>query len=468
VASGEEGGVIGGLRAGQVAPSVGLMTDFYHVDSAYVSWRSGRNAIATFDLYTRQHPFAGAFLLTAGLALAVEFATSFGYTDQDLAYLKTLRPYNDAFLEELRRIRFTGEVWAIPEGEIAFAHEPLLRVTAPFREALLLESALLHLVGVSTLIATKAARIVRAAGGRPVAEFGYRRAQAPFLAARSGYIGGCASSSFLAAADAYGIPTSGTIPHALVEAYPTEEDAFLAVAETLDHYTLLLDTYDVRRAIQTAAAVAREAKESLGHVLAAVRLDSGDLAADSRYVRSVLDEAGLTETQILASGDLDEYRIADLVAGGAPIDGFGVGTSLAVGLGSAGRGVEGGALGTVYKLAWDEDETVPIKLAGEKSTWPGKKQVVRMGAFERDLIQLEDEPIPPGGRPLLEPVVRAGSVVAGSLPPLAAIRERAAAALAELPDRFKGLEAADTYPVEWSDRLYLMRDAATTAVRRDL
>ncbi|MER3439119.1 MAG: nicotinate phosphoribosyltransferase, partial [Chloroflexota bacterium] len=272
--------------------SSGLLTDFYHVDAAYVSWRAGLNTPATFDLYTRHAPFGSAYLLTAGLEIALTFATQFHYAEEEIAYLRTLRPYDEGFLDELRRLRFTGEILAIPEGEVAFANEPLLRVTAPFREALLLESGLLHTVGVSTLIATKAARVVHAARGRPVAEFGYRRAQEPYLAARSAIIGGCASTSFLSAAHAFKVPTSGTIPHALVQLFPTEEDAFRAVAESLERYTFLLDTYDVHRAIHTAVRIALDVRQRLGHQLHAVRLDSGDLLADSRYCREVLDEAG--------------------------------------------------------------------------------------------------------------------------------------------------------------------------------
>jgi nicotinate phosphoribosyltransferase len=445
--------------ASRLAP--GLLTDFYHVDSAFVSWRSGRNPVTTFDLYTRNQPFGSGFLLVAGLELAARVATGFRYEEEDIGYLRTLRTYDEGFYEELRRLRFAGEMLAIPEGEIAFAHEPLVRVTAPLREALVLESVLLHLVGVSTLIATKAARIAWAAEGRPVADFGFRRAQAPYLASRSGYIGGCASTSFLAAARAFGIPTGGTIPHALVEAFGTEEEAFRTVAETLDRYSLLLDTYDVRRAIGTAVRVAIDVRDRLGHELTSVRLDSGDLSADSRYCRAVLDEAGLAGVRILASGDLDEFRIAELVAKGAPIDGFGVGTSLAVGAGSVERGVEGSALGAVYKLAWDDDETVPIKMAGEKSTWPGKKQVVRIGAFERDVIQLEDETVPANGRVLLEPVVVGGEIVPGVLPPTVEIRERAMRSLAGLPEGLRRLTGAPGYSVEHSARLHEMRQAAS-------
>ena len=443
--------------AEQSNPGGGLGVDLYHIDSAYIAWRTGIAMPATFDLYTRHAPFGGAYLLVAGLEPALQFVTNLRFGDEEIAYLRSIRPYDEAFLAALRDLRFTGEILAIPEGEIAFADEPLLRVTAPFLEALLVESGLLHTVGVSTLIATKAARIVLAAEGRPVAEFGYRRAQAPFLAARSAYIGGCTSTSFLAAARRFGIPTSGTIPHALVEAFPTEADAFRAVAETLDRYSLLLDTYDVDRAIRTAIEVAHDAERRTGHKLASVRLDSGDLVADSRHVRAALDAAGMSEVRVLASGDLDEWRIAELLAAGAPIDGFGVGTSIATAAGSVEQGVEGGALGTVYKLAWLEGSaSAPIKIAGAKSTWPGKKQIVRVGAFERDIIQLDEEQLPARSRPILIPAMTAGTPAA--LPSLADIRERVMANLAALPARYRSSDEPASYPVERSPSLTALRD----------
>ncbi|MGH2370128.1 MAG: nicotinate phosphoribosyltransferase, partial [Chloroflexota bacterium] len=330
-------------------PSPGLFTDLYHPDAAYVSWRRGRNGVTTFDLYTRRAPFGGAYLLVAGLEAALSFVRDFRYTESDLRFLSQVRDYDPAFLDFLGQVRFTGEILAMPEGSVAFPHEPLLRVTAPFVEALLIESGLLQAVNLATLIATKAARITSAAGNRRVAEFAFRRAQAPFTVARSAYIGGCASTSFVAAAERYRLLATGTIPHALVQLFESEREAFEAVAETYNRYTVLLDTYDVRRAISTVIDVARDAQERLGHTLAAVRLDSGDLAADSRHVRQALDTAGLTDTRVLASGDLDEFSIAQLVADGAPIDGFGVGTTLGVGSGSLAHEVEGGALGGVYK-----------------------------------------------------------------------------------------------------------------------
>src|SRR5450759_3804284 len=302
----------------------GLRTDMYHPDSAYISWRTGRNGLTTFDLYTRTAPFGGAYLLVAGLEEALEFAQSFRYTEQELRFLAHIRDYDSAFLDELAELRFSGEILAFPEGSIAFPNEPILRVTAPFREALLLEAGLLSAINLSTLIATKASRIVFASeqGGvkRRVAEFAFRRAQEPLTVARAAYIGGCASTSLLNAAYEYRLPATGTVPHALIELFPTEKEAFEAIADAYNRYTLLLDTYDPRQAIHTAIEVALRSQESLGHTLAAVRLDSGDIAADSIYIRQQLDKVGLINVRILASGDLDEWKITELIEAGAAID----------------------------------------------------------------------------------------------------------------------------------------------------
>src|SRR5947199_5992841 len=275
------------------APSFhpGLMTDMYHPDSADVSWRAGRNGLTTFDLYTRTAPFGGAYLLVAGLEAGLEFVQSFRYTEQDLKFLARIRDYDAAFLDELAELRFTGEILALPEGSIAFPNEPILRVTAPFREAILLEAGLLQALALSTLITTKASRIVYAASqGHPrrVAEFAFRRAQEPMTVARASYIGGCSSTSLLNAAYEFRLPATGTVPHALIELFPTEEEAFEAIAQAYNRYTLLLDTYDARNAIHLAIQVAMRSQEMLGHTLAAVRLDSGELVADSIYVREQL------------------------------------------------------------------------------------------------------------------------------------------------------------------------------------
>lgn len=439
--------------------STGLTLDLYHLDSAYVAWKTGRSGVATFELSSRSHPFGGAYLLVAGLEPAVRFALEFAFSEDDLAYIRDVRGYEDGFLEVLRGHRFTGDIWAMPEGTVAFAGEPLVRVTAPFAEALLLESGMLHDINLSTLIATKTARIVRAARGHPVAEFGLRRAHEPYLAVRSAWIGGVASTSFVDAAKRFDIPPTGTIPHALVQAYRSEEQAFRAVAATLPSYTLLLDTYDVERAIQTAVEVARWAMREHGHTLRAVRLDSGDMASQARVCRTVLDDAGLHDVQIFASGDLDEFRIAELLADDPQIDGFGVGTSLATGAGAAARGVDGGSLASIYKLVWyDDRHPLPaVKRAGAKSTWPGIKQVWRTRTH--DVIGLADDAGPGDGRPLLEPVVRDGALTA-PFASLTAARERASAQLAALRERYARPENPDPYPVERSTRLRALRDAA--------
>jgi nicotinate phosphoribosyltransferase len=448
--------------------STGLMTDLYHPDAAYVAWRADLNPSTTFDLYTRSAPFGGAYLLVAGLEQALDFARDFRYADDDLAYLASVRAYDPSFLDELRRARFTGEVLAMPEGTVAFPNEPLVRVTAPFREALLLESGLLHAIGPATLIATKAARVVHAAAGRPVAEFGFRRAQSPFVAARSAAIGGCVSTSYVFAARALGLPASGTIPHALVQLFTDERDAFRAVAESFDRYTLLLDTYDVHRGIEHAIEVAKDVGARTGHHLDAVRLDSGDLAADSRHVRTTLDAAGMRDVRILASGDLDEFSIAALVAGGAPIDAFGVGTTIAVGQGSPARGTWGGALGNVYKAVWVEGRPQPaaIKTAGDKSTWPGRKQVYRIGAYEADVIALDTEPPPARGVPLLRPVLRDGALLPDATPSLANMMAASRANLAALPERYRALIAEAPYPVRFSAALAELRRAAASGAER--
>src|SRR6266702_1094754 len=408
----------------------GLMTDMYHPDSAYVSWRTGYNGLTTFDLYTRTAPFGGAYLLVAGVEAALEFAQSFRYTEEELRFLARIRDYDAAFLDELANLRFTGEILALPEGTIAFPNEPILRVTAPFREALLLESGLLQAINLSTLIATKASRIVFAAEQgrvRRVAEFAFRRAQEPMTVARASYIGGCASTSLLSAAYEFRLP-----------------------------------------ATRTAIGVALRSQETLGHTLAAVRLDSGDLVGDSIYAREQLDKAGLAETRILASGDLDEWKITELLKAGAAIDAFGVGTMLGYGAGSPELGIPGGALGAVYKEVWYVDETgtehPKVKIAGPKSTWPGKQEIYRHPHWEEDIIQLAHEPRPDNYQRLLRPVMRNGEMIPGSLPPLSEIRELAQQNLRALPVQYRALSVEQPYPVHFSEGLQALRKQAAHLV----
>ena len=446
----------------------GLLSDLYHPDSAYVAWRLGYTPQTTFDLYSRRAPFGGAYMLVAGLEMALEFVRSFAYSDSDLNFLAQIRDYDPRFLEFLHTLRFSGEILAMPEGSIAFPNEPFLRVTAPFPEAILLESGLLQALNLATLIATKASRIVWAAQGRPVAEFSLRRAQDPYVVTRSARIGGCFSTSFLGAAYRFRLPSTGTVPHALIQLFDTEREAFEAIAGTYNRYTFLLDTYDPRAAIRTAVEVAHAVRDRLGHILAAVRLDSGDLAADARYVRKVLDEGDLREVRIAASGDLDEFLIHELLEAGAPIDSFGVGTSLGVGAGSVEHDIEGAALGGVYKEVFVEDERgghAKVKIAGDKSTYPGVKEVYRLGNFDSDIVQLASEAKPPGSERLLKPVVQGGEVVPGSLPPLSEIWEFAQANLRRLPDELHQLTSPRPYAVRFSDALCELREAAIAEQR---
>jgi len=450
----------------------GLMTDMYHPDSAYVSWRTGRNGLTTFDLYTRKAPFGGAYLLVAGLESALEFVQSFRYSEQELTFLARIRDYDKGFLDELANVHFSGEILALAEGSIAFPNEPLMRITAPFREAILLEAGLLQAVGFATLIATKASRIVYAAEqggrGRRVAEFAFRRAPEPLTVARASYIGGCASTSLLNAAYEFRLPATGTVPHALIEMFPTEEEAFEAIANAYNRYTLLLDTYDPRHAIHTAVQVALRSQETVGHTLAAVRLDSGDLVADSIYVREQLDKAGLTTVRILASGDLDEWKIMEMLEAGAAVDSFGIGTTLGNAAGSAERGISGGALGTVYKEVWYVDESgreyPKVKIAGPKTTWPGKKEMYRHPHWEEDVIQLAHEPRPDKYQRLLKPVMRNGEIMPGSLPPLSEIRELAQQNLQALPPQYRALTVEHPYPVRFSEDLQALRVQAAQLV----
>lgn len=456
------------------APSIhtGLMTDMYHPDAAYVSWRTGFNGLTTFDLYTRTAPFGGAYLLVAGIEAALGFVQAFHYTTEELRFLAHIRDYDTAFLDDLANLRFTGEILAMPEGSIAFPQEPLIRVTAPFREAILMEAGLLQAVNLATLVATKASRIAYAAeqdgNKRRVSEFAFRRAQEPLTVARASYIGGCASTSLLNAAYEFRLPATGTVPHALIELFPNEEEAFSAIAAAYNRYTLLLDTYNARQAIQTAITVALRYQETLGHSLAAVRLDSGDLVSDSIYVREQLDKAGLEHVRILASNDLDEWKIADLLKAGAAIDSFGVGTALGSGAGSAARGIEGGSLGAVYKEVWYVDDTgteyPKVKTAGAKSTWPGKKEIYRHPQWEEDVIQLAHEPLPQHYQRLLRPVMRNGEMIPGSMPPLSEIRELAQHNLESLPPIYRALGAETPYPVRFSDGLLNLRKQAIQMV----
>jgi nicotinate phosphoribosyltransferase len=376
---------------------------------------------------------------------------------RSLDYLASLGRFDEAFLDYLSRFRFSGDIDALPEGTVCFAGEPLVRVTAPRIEAQLLETLLLNQVGFQTLVATKAARVVLAAGGgeagsgERVVDFSARRdhgTDAALKVARSAAVAGCGGTSNVLAAMRYGLRPVGTMAHSYVLSFDSEPEAFRAFVEDHPEATILLvDTYDSLTGVRNAIAAA----EALGRPLAGIRLDSGDLDALSRAARKLLDEAGMPESRIAASGDLEEGQISRLVAAGAPIDLWGVGTEL-------GTSRDAPSLNVVYKLVADRRGGAwrgVRKLSAAKATLPGRKQVWRRhrdGEMAGDVIALEDEK--PGGEPLLVPVMRAGAEVGSES--LGTIRARSTAQLSSLPARVREFRAdatAEPYPVELSSRL---------------
>jgi nicotinate phosphoribosyltransferase len=404
-----------------------LLTDRYQFTMAdsYLSEGTADGRVA-FELFVRELPPRRGFLIAAGLARVVDLLIGLRFGEESLRYLRSSGTASGALCERLATLRFDGDLHAVPEGTAVTADEPLLRVEGSRLLCQLVESVLLNQTNFQTLIATKAARLVTAAAGRPVVDFGLRRAHgadAGVLAARAAYLGGCAGTATVAAGMLWGIPTVGTMAHSFVMGHETELAAFeRLLRDQPADAVLLIDTYDT----VNGARVAVEAARTTGIHPRGVRLDSGDLAALSREVRSVLDAGGLTETTILASGDLDEYLISGLVTSGAPIDSFGVGTALVT-------SSDAPALGGVYKLVESDGRPV-MKMSSGKATLPGRHQVFRNGG--PDVIAMSDEDLP--GRALLEPVLIAGAL-ARPQPTLAESRAYAAQELAALPSRTRDL-----------------------------
>ncbi len=433
----------------------GLLADLYELTMAAGYVQTGANVRATFELFIGSLPRGRNFLVAAGLEQALDFLENVRFGPGEISYLRAHPAFariGDAFFDYLAAFRFSGDVMAIPEGTVCFPGEPLLRVTAPIAEAQVFETALLATIGFQTMIASKAARIVAAAAGRPILEFGTRRAhgvESGVLAARAAFIAGCLGTSNVHAGRLFGIPTYGTQAHSWIMAHDTEEEAFSHFLDVFpQHSVLLLDTYDVRAATDKIIAMGRKPR--------GVRLDSGDLVADSLWVRKRLDEAGWPDVEILASGDLDEHRIAALLAAGACINTFGVGTALST-------SVDAPSLGALYKLVeFERDGAVhgAAKFSAAKVTFPGRKQVYRAsspgGTFAGDTIAVEGEPAPEGV-PLLAPVMRGGARL-HSAAPLTAAQARCRGELAHLPAALLALEPVrDVYPVCHSARLEELR-----------
>ena len=448
------------------APSPALFTDLYQLTMAQAYWQSGRTAEATFSLFIRSYPPDRAYWVCAGLQDALSDIEGLSFTDGDIAALRDMGLFDPRFLDYLRGLEFTGSARAMPEGSIFFAGEPVLEITTPIIEAQLLETILINRINLQTILATKASRVVHAANGRTVVDFGARRAQGTEAAdrlARASYIAGYAGTSNVAAGVRHGIPTVGTMAHSFVMCFESEIEAFRSYAASFSSSsTFLVDTYDTLEGVRAAIAVAGEIREA-GQALRAIRIDSGDFARLSALARAMLDGAGLREVEIFVSGGLDEFEVDSLVRAGAPIDGFGVGTK-------AGVSADAPWTDCAYKLV-EYDGRPLFKLSPGKASLPGRKQVYRSrddeGRFLRDTIDLDEEPPPDGAAPLLEEVMRGGRVAAPS-PPLSDIRARLAGELASLPSPHKALKSPARYEVRVSDRLDTLRARLVRSANREV
>ncbi len=443
-------------------PSNSLKVDLYELTMAAGYFQNGVDARATFELSCHTMPPNRSFLVACGLEQVVEYILHLRFEDEDIAFLKGLpvfRHVKKEFFDYLRDFKFSGDVRAMPEGEFFFAREPILQVEAPIIEAQILETYVLSLMNIESVVATKAARVVAAACGdgvaRGVIDFGSRRAHGPeagVLAARAAYLAGCVGTSNVYAGKRFGIPVYGTMAHSWVEAFDKEQEAFARYHAVFpDNTILLVDTYD------TIKCVREIMKMPLKEKLKGIRLDSGDLKTLSKKARGILDKAGLPQAKILASGNLNEYKIAELVKARAPVDSFGVGTDMVTSR-------DYPALDLTYKLVQvqEKDGTVKYKskTSPQKKTIPGKKQVFRQfdskGMIKKDIVGLASESAPAGARPLLRPVIRDGKL-AEALPSLEAIRETAAAKLAQLPQGFKDTDRRRTGKVGYTTTISRLR-----------
>ncbi len=458
-----------------------LLTDLYQLTMLQGYFDEGMEEMAVFEFFVRKLPPGRNFLIAAGLESLIDYLERLHFTPEEFEWLAGTGRFSPPFIDSLSRLRFTGDVDAMPEGTIFFPNEPVVRITAPLPQAQLVETRLINLLHLQILIASKAARSVLAAPGKLLIDFGLRRAhgaEAGLLAARACYLAGFAGSSTVLAEYLYGVPAYGTMAHSFIQAHEKEEEAFLRFAHAQPkNVVLLLDTYDTETAAEKVVSLAPRLK-SAGIAIKGVRLDSGDLADHARRVRRILDEGGLPEVTIFASGNLDEYILRDLLTAGAPIDGFGVGSRLDT-------SADAPYLDCAYKL--QEYAGQPRRKRSEgKATWPGRKQVYRHigpdGRMDEDLLTLmvsvstsgfrttsnhsqevtthfpEVIDDPQEGKPLLQPVMRKGKRLA-PLPSLTESRKRAADELARLPERLRRLDEAPPYPVRIAPNLQKLAQA---------
>jgi nicotinate phosphoribosyltransferase len=432
-----------------------LLTDLYQLTMLQAYVDQEMHAPATFEFFVRKLPAQRNFLLACGLEQVLEFLAQLHFGDEELAWIARHGAFHGRFVEFLRQLRFTGDVDAMPEGTVFFPDEPILRVTAPLPVAQLVETRIINLLQFQTLVASKAVRSVLAAPGKLLVDFGLRRAhgaEAGLLAARAGYIAGLSGTSAVLAAPLFDIPVFGTMAHSFIEAHELENDAFRHFARSLPgSVVLLIDTYDTEAAAAKVVRLAPELRAE-GIRIQGVRLDSGDLGDHARKVRHILDAGGLTDVTIFASGNLDEYAVSALLAAGAPIDGFGIGTRLDT-------SADAPYLDCAYKLQEFAGQARRKRSEG-KSTWPGRKQVFRRrdarGCLCGDTLTLEGDTH--AGEALLLPVMRAGRRLAPPTP-LLRLRAHVAAQLAQLPDDLRGLAAGAPVPVSVAPALRALAES---------
>jgi nicotinate phosphoribosyltransferase len=440
---------------------LGLLTDLYQLTMAQAYFQNRRMKSATFSLFVRAYPANRGYFVSAGLEDVLEFLEGFFFDSTAVDYLYSLNLFADDFLDFMKSLRFTGEVWAIPEGRLFFKDEPIVEVTAPIVEAQIVETFIINQINFQSLIATKAARCVHAARDRAVVDFSLRRTHgidAGMKVARSSYLAGFAGTSNVRAGRHYGIPVVGTMAHSFVSSHNREIDAFRNFVKSFPNNSILLiDTYDTLAGARNAVAVGKE-MASHGERLQGVRIDSGDLATLAREVRKIFDAAGMQHAKIIGSGGLDEYDLADFADAGVPYDSYGVGTKM---------GVSADAPWTdcAYKLVEYGGRPV-LKLSTGKVSWPGKKQVYRLcdadGRLNNDFVTRRDENIP-DAEPLLKKVMAQGKTLA----PLPSLEQSRAAFLEEfsrLPEAVKSIRDPEHFPVEFSAALKELRNAVERKV----
>ncbi|HLU76506.1 MAG TPA: nicotinate phosphoribosyltransferase [Burkholderiales bacterium] len=425
-----------------------LFTDLYELTMLQAYLEEGMEKEAVFSLFVRRLPQRRNYLLACGLETVLDYLENLRFDDGDIAYLRSLGKFSDRFLAWLADFRFTGEVHAVPEGTVVYANEPILEVIAPLPQAQLVETFIMNQVHYQTMAASKASRVITAARGRRVVDFGARRfhgTDAAIKAARAFYIAGVAATSNVEAGRRYGIPVAGTMAHSYIQAHEGEVAAFRAFARLYPDTVLLVDTYDTLAAVRKVIDLARESGDAFE--VTGLRIDSGDLVALSREARRLLDEAGLQHVELVASGNLDEDRVAALLEADAPFDTFGVGTAMGV-------SNDAPSLDIAYKLT-EYGKRGRVKLSADKPVFPGRHQIYRMesdGYDVHDVIGRAQETL--AGRPLLGPVMKGGKRLSDATPPLDRVREHAREQVMRLPEHVRRLSPAEPpYPVQLSDAL---------------